>query len=140
MGYTEHWELKGLRKQNYGDLSGVIIGTNWKVTLTDEDGFEGSFTGATPFRPVDVDVDNFTEYTELTEEQVLSWVKSTVSGSNTATNYWEHIHGRIQKEIDTKKYNVQVVTENDLPWSPTSGSSVTPDPLSGEALYAGSAD
>ena len=68
MGYTEHWELKGLRKQNYGDLSGVIIGTNWKVTITDEDGFEGSFSGATPFKPSDVNVDNFTEYNELTEE------------------------------------------------------------------------
>lgn len=140
MGYTEHWELKGLRKQNYGDLSGVIIGTNWKVTLTDEDGFEGSFTGATPFKAVDVDIDNFTEYNQLTEEQVLQWVKSTVSGSNTATNYWDHIYGRIQKEIDIKKYNVQVVSEQDLPWSPTSGSSVTPDPLAGQALYGASAD
>lgn len=134
MGYTEHWELTGLRKQNYGNLSGVIIGTNWKVTLTDEDGFQGTFTGATPFRAADVDVNNFTEYDQLSEQQVLSWVKNTVSGSNPSTNYWDHIYGRIQKEIDTKKYNVEVVTETQLPWY-TGSVEVTPDPLAGQALY-----
>lgn len=134
MGYTEHWELTGLRKQNYGNLSGVIIGTNWKVTLTDEDGFQGTFTGATPFRAADVDVNNFTEYDQLSEQQVLSWVKNTVSGSNPSTNYWDHIYGRIQKEIDTKKYNVEVVTETQLPWY-TGSREVTPDPLAGQALY-----
>ena len=136
MGYTQSWSLKGLKKQNHEGLEGVIIGTNWEVVVTDDDGYSGKFTGATPFKAADVNVSTFTSYTELTEEQVLGWIKNHVSGSNTATNYWDHIIGRIQKEIDTKKYNVQVVTETDLPWSPTSGSSVTPDPLSGQALYA----
>jgi hypothetical protein len=139
MGYTTHWELKGLRKQNYGELSDVIIGTNWKVTITDEDGIEGSFSGATPFRPVDVNIDNFTSYNELTETQVLSWVKHHVSGSNASTNYWEHILGRAQKEIDAKKYSIEVVGETELPWS-TGSLEVTPDPLSGRALYPASAD
>jgi hypothetical protein len=134
MGYTEHWQLTGLKKQNYGDLSGVIVGTNWKVTITDEDGFSGTFSGATPFKADDVDLNNFTEYEGLTEEQVLAWVKNHVSGSNPSTNYWEHIIGRIQKEIDAKKYSVEVVTESQLPWS-TGSIDVTPDPLAGEALY-----
>jgi hypothetical protein len=140
MGYTQSWSLKGLKKQNHEGLEGVIIGTNWEVVVTDDDGYSGKFTGATPFKAADVNVSTFTSYTELTEEQVLGWIKNHVSGSNTATNYWDHIIGRIQKEIDTKKYNVQVVTETDLPWSPTSGSSVTPDPLSGQALYAAQPD
>ena len=139
MGYTEHWELKGLRKQNYGELSDVIIGTNWKVTLTDDEGFEGSFTGATPFKPEDLNKDGFVDYKDLTEELVLGWVKNTVSGSYPTTNYWDHILGRIKKEIDAKKYNITTVSETQLPWYTGSlSSSYTPEPLHGDALYSSS--
>jgi hypothetical protein len=57
MGYTYNWELTGLKKSNTDYLTDVIIGTQWKVTATDEEGNVGSFTGATPFKATDVDVD-----------------------------------------------------------------------------------
>ena len=57
---------------------------------------------------------------------VLGWVKNLVSGSS-AYNYMPHIMQQIQKEIDKKKWSRLDVNENDLPWSPTSGSGVTPD-------------
>jgi len=125
MGYTYNWELTGLKKSNTDYLTDVIIGTQWKVTATDEEGNVGSFTGATPFKATDVDVDNFVEYEALTETEVLTWVKNHVSGSNPSTNYWAHISDVIQKEIDGKKWVKVEVAEVDLPWSPTSGS-VTP--------------
>lgn len=129
MAYTFKWELKALRKANSDTLNDIVIGTNWKVTATDEDGYEGTFDGATPFKPNDVDPENFTSYQSLTEAQVLGWVKSVVSGSNMNTNYWEHIMGRIQKQISEKKYLETRVDETAFPWSPTSGSvSVTPNP------------
>ena len=140
MAYTQSWSLKGLRKQNHEGLEGVIIGTNWEVVVTDDDGYSGKFTGATPFKVSDVNVSTFTSYNELTEEQVLGWIKNHVSGSNTATNYWEHIMGRIQKDIDGQRNVVQIVGETELPWYTGSLSgSVTPDPLSGQALYAAQA-
>ena len=49
-----------------------------------------------------------------------------VSGSS-AYNYMPHIMQQIQKEIDKKKWSRIDVNETDLPWSPTSGSGVTPD-------------
>jgi hypothetical protein len=124
MGLQYTWKLEGLKKQNSDELDNIIIGTRWKVTATDEDGVFGSFIGATPFKAEDVDVDNFTEYESLTEEQVLGWIKSTVSGS-ASTNYWEHISGRIEKEIYEKRYAVNDVSENSLPWA---SGSVTPTP------------
>jgi len=129
MAYIEQiWQLKGLRKQNTDNLSDVIIGTQWKVTLVDELGYSGSFDGATPFNISNVNSNAFTPYTELTEEQVLGWIKTHVSGSNSGTNYWEHITGQINKSINVNRYNETRIEEINFPWSPNSGSAddVTP--------------
>ena len=131
MGYTFEWSLTGLRKQNTDTLNNVVIGTHWKVVATDEDGNQGSFTGATPFNPQDLNNDGFVDYHDLTEELVLGWVKNEVSGSS-PRGYWDHITSQIQKEIDTKKYHRIHVNESDLPWSSTSGSNaygVDPQPV-----------
>ena len=128
MGYTYEWKLIGLKKQNSANINDAVVGTNWKVTATDEDGNVGTFTGATPFSIDTVNTASFTTYNELTETQVIGWIKNHVSGSNPSTNYWEHISGVIQKEIDGKKWVKVEVAEVDLPWSPTSGSVTPPVP------------
>jgi hypothetical protein len=123
MAYTYEWSLVGLRKQNTDTLSEVVVGTNWKVVATDEDGNVGNFVGATPFTPQDLNGDGFIDYRDLTEELVLGWVKNVVSGSS-STSYWDHINGQITKEIEAKKYNRVTVSDVDLPWAPTSGSNL----------------
>jgi hypothetical protein len=125
MGLTYEWKLTGLRKQNSEHLSDAVVGTNWKLTGTDEDGNVGTFNGATPFNISTVNTASFIEYSSLTEEQVLGWVKNYVSGSG-PTNYMDHINGVILKEINSNKFAKIEVTEADLPWSPTSGSRVAP--------------
>jgi hypothetical protein len=117
------WKITGIRKANGNDLNNIIIGTTWTVTAT-ESGTEysGTFTGATPFDLTTVDPDNFTPYNELTEAQVLSWIKSVASGSNESnpsvpSSYWGHITERIQKQIDEQKYTIENVMEMSLPWS-----------------------
>ena len=125
MGYTYEWKLIGLKKQNSANINDAVVGTNWKLTATDEDGNVGTFTGATPFSINTINTASFTTYNELTEAQVIGWVKNHVSGSNPSTNYWAHISDVIQKEIDSKKWVKVEVAEVDLPWSSTSGS-VTP--------------
>ena len=126
MGLTYEWKLTGLRKQNSETVNDAVVGTSWKLTATDEDGNEGSFSGATPFSISQINTGSFTEYSQLTEEQVLGWIKNHVSGSNPSTNYMEHINGQILKDIASKKYVKLEVTEADLPWSPTSGSIIAP--------------
>jgi hypothetical protein len=126
MGYTYEWKLVGLKKQNSANINDAVVGTNWKVTATDEDGNVGTFTGATPFSIDTVNTASFTTYNELTETQVIGWIKNHVSGSNQSTNYWAHINGVIEQEINSKKWVKLEVAEVDLPWSPTSGS-VTPN-------------
>ena len=103
MGFTYEWKLTGLKKQNSDNVDESIVGTNWKLTATDEDGNVGTFTGATPFNINTVNTASFVPYSELTEDIVLGWVKNHVSGSG-ATNYMEHINHMIQKEITANKW------------------------------------
>jgi hypothetical protein len=119
MGYTYEWKVKGLRKGNSNDVSDAIIGTQWTVTATDEvDGITGEFNGATPFDLHSIDTGSFTPFEELTEEQVIGWIKEHVSGSNRATNYWDHIQGRIDKDIQAKRGSYSNLLEDELPWKP----------------------
>ena len=122
MGFTYEWKLVGLKKQNGENIDDAVVGTQWKWKATDEDGNEGTFTGATPFSISTINTSSFTPYSELTEAQVLGWIKNHVSGSNPSTNYMAHINGVIEKEIASKKWVKVEVAEVDLPWSPTSGS------------------
>jgi hypothetical protein len=134
-GLEYEWKLIGLRKVNSGGLDDIIMGTNWTLKGTDADGFSGTFTGATPFRVEDLNTGSFTPYNELTEETVLSWIKSVVFGQ---TSYWEHINRQILKAVRDTKSPVVTITENDLPWAPLSGSSVTPQPNPYSDLISGS--
>jgi len=117
------WKLNSLRKQSMKgtDIHNVIVGTQWQVTGQDEDGCTAIFNGATPFDLSTLDTGSFVPYEELTEEIVLGWIKSQVSGSH-GSAYWHHISERIQAEIDSTVTSHQHVFSDDMPWSPTSGS------------------
>ena len=129
MGYTYEWKVTGVKKVNSENIDEAIIGTQWKVICTDADGNTGEFVGATPFDLNSINTGSFTAYADLNEEQVLGWIKNVVSGSNRMTNYWAHIQGQMDKQINKSKLSFTEVSDISLPWSPTSGSSVTPDPL-----------
>jgi|LakMenE01Jun11ns_1017448.scaffolds.fasta_scaffold9787630_2 hypothetical protein len=124
MALTYEWKLTGLKKQDTADLTDLVIGTQWKLIGTNENGTEGTFSGATPLDIPDADEAGFIPYEQLTEEVVLGWIQNIVSGS-APTNYMAHINEQILKQINQKEYAIKEVGETDLPWSPTSGS-VTP--------------
>jgi hypothetical protein len=113
MALTYVWALKSLKKSDVDNLTGVIVQTTWTCTGTDEDGFDGVFNGATPFDPAQVDPNNYTEYEDLTEAQVLGWIEGVVVGS-----YKEHVDAQIMKQINAKKVPVVEVDEGQFPWSP----------------------
>ena len=106
MAITYTWELDRLSKKNHGDLSGVVIETGWRCIGTNEDGITGVFWSTTAFDPASVDPDNFTEYDNLTKEQVLGWIQDIVSADS---NFESHMHERIQDSINEKIDPVEVV-------------------------------
>ena len=114
MIYT--WKIKSLKKQDdpSTELGDIIIQTYWECTGTDEVGNSGSFSGATPFESDQVDPETFTTYENLTEAQVIGWIKDVV---NVTPGYKTHIEGEIQKQIDAIVKPIIEVSAEALPWA-----------------------
>lgn len=116
MALTYTWKIKSLKKQDdpSAELNDIIVQTYWECTGTDANGNSGTFHGATPFEPDQVDPANFTTYENLTEAQVIGWIEDRVMGEN---GYKGHIDEQIQKQIDAIVNPVSEVQADDLPWA-----------------------
>lgn len=116
MALTYTWKINSLKKQDDPsvELNDIIVQTYWECTGTDSSGNSGTFSGATPFEPDQVDPDNFTSYEDLTEAQVLSWIKAVVNGN---AGYKAHIDEQIQKKIDAIVRPMVEVSNDALPWA-----------------------
>ncbi len=108
---TFTWEVTGLKTKDVENKPSSVVQTYWKKTGTDADGNQGTFSGATPFTvdPTD-DSGPFIAFEDLTEENVLDWIKSIV-----VDGYEDHVNEQIQKQIDDK---VTPIVEASLPWAP----------------------
>lgn len=111
MSVTYTWKLLELRKTNTANLNNVVVGTRWLCTGTDEEGNEGTFNGATPFKASDVDPNNFIDWNNLTEATVMGWVQDVLNHGAL-----DHVQSQIQKQIDLKKNPVTEVSGNSFPW------------------------
>ena len=125
MAITYTWEITSLKTKNetLGDgvvLPNAVCQTYWKKIGTDEDGNEGTFSGATPFSAANLTEENFKQFDTLTEEIVLGWIQAIVVGG-----YEEHVNGQIQKQIDEK---VTPITESAMPWAPAVEAEPEPAP------------
>ena len=114
MAITYTWEITSLKTKNetLGDgvvLPNAVCQTYWKKIGTDENGNEGTFSGATPFSAANLTEENFKQFDTLTEEIVLGWIQAIVVGG-----YEEHVNGQIQKQIDEK---VTPIVESAMPWA-----------------------
>lgn len=121
MAITYSWKLTSLKKKNSGSLNGVVFQTYWQKTGTDENGNTGTFSGATPFDPAQVDPNNFVAFDQLTEATVLGWIQSVVIDA-----YEQHVNEQIQRQIDEKVNASSDVMAGSFPWDPPAA--VVPDP------------
>jgi hypothetical protein len=126
MEITYTWEITSLKTKNetLGDgvvLPNAICQTYWKKIGTDENGNEGTFSGATPFSAANLTEENFKQFDTLTKEIVLGWIQAIVVGG-----YEEHVDGQIQKQIDEK---VTPITESAMPWAPEETQGTPPEPV-----------
>lgn len=103
MSLTYTWAITGM-KTNEID---AVVQTYWKKTGTDANGNVGVFSGATPFTIAEGQ--ELAPLAELTETQVLDWIKSVVVG-----DYETHVNNQIQKDLDRNRSTVRDVT---LPWA-----------------------
>jgi hypothetical protein len=108
---TYSWKITGLKTKDV-DVSrpSAVVQTYWNKIGTDENGNEGTFSGATPFTvdPAD-DSGPFKPFNELTEADIIAWIQTVVVG-----NYEEHVNGKIAEQIEQK---ISPVIEAKLPWA-----------------------
>jgi hypothetical protein len=104
MSLTYTWSITGM-KTNEND---AVVQTYWKKTGTDANGNVGTFSGATPFKIAEGQ--DLVPLAQLTETQVLDWIKSVVTG-----DYETHVDSQIQKDLDRNK---SIVKDIKLPWAP----------------------
>jgi hypothetical protein len=112
MAITYTWKITNLRKveavEGYSD---VVVHARWARTGIDEDGNDGTFHGATPLKLPSNNVENFTPFDELTEEQIIEWIKSETT---TMPGYEQHMVEQINKQIKLKKN--PIIDVDVLPW------------------------
>jgi hypothetical protein len=75
MTVTYTWVITHLSTTSTNDYTDIITGANWEVFGTDGTNTT-SLTGTTPFA---LPNSGFIDYSELTEEQIVGWVKANLS-------------------------------------------------------------
>ena len=120
MALTYKYEVTGLKVKDHNNLTNIVVQTYWKLTGTDENGNEGTFSGATPFSADPTDNSGpHIPFESLTEDDVIAWISDVV---NTNPGYKDHIDEQILKQISEK---ISPITEPTLPWAPVETSPTT---------------
>ena len=96
-------------------LQNAVCNTYWKRTGTDTDGNSGTFSGATPFTAASVGEDDFTDFADLTEAEVIGWITAVIDADPA---YKAHIDEQIQKQIDEENAVETEHAGDALPWTP----------------------
>lgn len=111
MAITYTWKITSLKVKNISDtMPNAVVQTNWQKIGTDENGNQGIFSGATPFTRDPTDESGpFIAFEELTEEDVINWIKTVVVGQ-----YEQHVNEQIQRQISEK---LNPTSEPPLPWA-----------------------
>ena len=113
MAITYSYKIDQLRKvDSLNGLSDVIVHVRFTYIGEDEDGNTGEFKGAVPMPEPTKGA--FTKLADLTEEEVIEWVK--------VHHPVEHMQDMIAQQIKAKKV---VESDIDLPWVPSTTTTTT---------------
>lgn len=109
MSITYTWKITAVRTATIAEQPDFVVHVRWEKIGTDENGYKGSFIGATPLQETVDPNGNFVPFSQLTEEMVIGWIQAVVVGE-----YENHVNGQIQQQIDEQ---VKQVAEPTLPWA-----------------------
>jgi len=106
MAITYTWKVTGLMVQNEGDLEKVAVMSNFSI-----DGTDGEHTGQVSYAVnlLAPDAENFTPYTDITEEQALQWTKNAL-GEDRVSAMEQEVADQIAKS------SFSVPQSAPLPW------------------------
>jgi hypothetical protein len=110
MATTFTWSINEMETYpKIDNLDNFVAFVEWQ--LTGDDGKNTSFTKAVfGYKPQDVT--GFTPYNELTQEQVLGWVKDRLGAEGVA-----HFESVVQQQLDSMDIKVDPAIPQPLPWA-----------------------
>lgn len=112
MAVTYTWKIVALKKlDSANSIQNAIVEVDWIKTGVDEYGIEGNFEGKTKFNLSEINPETFIPFNQLTEQQIIDWIKQVVVGGYEIT-----VNERIQQDIDSKKGTPVVLGPGQFPW------------------------
>ena len=106
MTVNKKWNVEKLDTVTSDDGKVVVTGVHWECTGTD-----GTYSGRV-YKMLELqppNFENFTDYKDLSEEQVISWVHEVMTPE--IVDYWEKL-----VDIQIEKQNRPKPVDLDLPW------------------------
>lgn len=102
------WKINSMKTRDEGSKKAVVSKVYWTRTATHEDGHTASIDGSSEVALGD----SFTAYSELTEEQVIQWVRNCFTDED-----FGHLKTKLDQEIAALTNPVtKLVKEPPLPW------------------------
>lgn len=89
-----------------GELTNIVTDIDWRCTATEGETSQSTY-GRVSF--MSHDVENFTEYDDLSQDDVIEWVKASLGEDNVAYNE-ELARTRVNNTLNPQK------KETSLPW------------------------
>jgi len=116
--------IVSLKKEAQGDLSDVVYQVNYQYVGTNEEDIEGIVPGAVQLTP---NPESFTEYSQITEEEVKGWVEKCIGestpldemGGSQVGALKQSMQKNIERQIQKKVLELETEglgEETSLPW------------------------
>ena len=118
MAITYTWKIDMMHTQSKLGVQNAVTEVHWSKTGTDETGAKGRYPGCTKFALQQIvesnTSGNFTTFENLTEEQVIGWIQTTITSEDMI-----FINAQIQASIDYQKTpkTGASIDSKDFPWS-----------------------
>lgn len=109
--YTYNWEILSIAKKSAADKSNVIFKVDWRLIGIDPNGTEGVFKAATQFTIPNQFDENFIDYENITEENIINWITQILN--------MEDVYSAIDDLMEKSKENIETVVDGQYPWQQT---------------------
>lgn len=113
--YTYNWEILSITKMNLVDNNNVIFKIIWRLIGIDPNGVEGVFKGSTELTIPDQFDDNFIEYENITQENIINWIQQILN--------MDDVYSAIDDAMEKNKQQIEIVFDGQYPWQ-----QITADP------------
>jgi hypothetical protein len=119
---TYHWEILSITKMNLVSKSNVIFKIIWRLIGIDPNGVEGVFKGSTELTIPNQFDENFIEYENLTEQNIINWIQQILN--------MDDVYSAIDDAMEKNKQQIEVVFDGQYPWQQTNVDPPPPAPPS----------